>query len=290
MGFQDPGVLLLVVVGDVGRGNHDAWRPRGADLADGGRPGAADDEIRRRHELWHIEDILPHVELGILLQLQPLLADVGRHPPPAVGARGVDVVIAAVLGLQDHEAGDFFIHLPGAQAPPGRDDELLLPKPQRLAGGGAVAVEELAPHRRAGDDDLLGVGVVLLAVREGHHDPIHVLGHHAGGEAGHGVGFVHRRGDAQLGAHVERRVAGIAAGAHDDVGGKVPDDPLGLAHGAGHMAGGGDVVPDARRGELSLEVGDFNGLQVEALPGHQFIFHAVLGADEEDPAVRDALL
>ena len=202
----------------------------------------------------------------------------------------MDVVIAAVLGLQDHEAGDFFIHLPGAQAPPGRDDELLLPQPQRPPGGGAVAVEELASHRRAGDDDLLGVGVVLLAVREGHHDPIHVLGHHAGGEAGHGVGFVHRRGDAQLGAHVERRVAGIAAGAHDDVGGKVPDDPLGLAHGAGHMAGGGDVVPDARRGELSLEVGDFNGLQVEALPGHQFIFHAVLGADEEDPAVRDALL
>ena len=60
--------------------------------------------------------------------------------------------------------------------------------------------EKVLPHRRAGDDDLLRMAVVLAAFLKAHHHAPGIGLQHLGGEAGDHVGLVDRRGDAGLAA------------------------------------------------------------------------------------------
>ena len=100
---------------------------------------------------------------------------------------------------------------------------------------------------------------------------------------------MHAGGDAELRAHLERGEAGVAAGADDNVGLEVLQDPLRFGERRGHALHGHEIVPDGGGGQLSLVVGDLHGLQLEALARDELVFHAVLRADEEDLAVRLSL-
>ena len=287
--FQDPGVLFLVVVGDVGGGDDDAGHARGLDLVEGGRAGPGYDQVRRRHELGHVVDVFPHFQIGMGLQIHALLLHVVGHPPPAVGAGGVDVMPGgAVFALDGHEAGDDLVHFPGSEAAPGGQDQRALVQTEGLSGLVVPGVEELLPHGHAHDLDPVRVFIEIPALLEADHDPVRAVGGHAGGEARHGVGLVHGGGDAPLCPLPQHGVGGVAAGADDHIGLEVPDDRVGLSERAAQIVNVFQVVPDGPGGQLPLVAGDLQGLQREALPGDQLFLHALHSADEEDLSLRPA--
>ena len=194
-----------------------------------------------------------------------------------------------VFAFAAHELRDLLIHLPRAEAAPARDDQGLVAEAERLPGLLAFGVEEFLPHGRAGQEDLFGVGIVLAAGVEGDHDAAGRARDELRGEARDGVRLMHAGGDAELRAHLERGEAGVAASTDDDVGPEVLQDALRFGKRRGHALHGHEIVPDGGGGQLSLVVGDLHGLQLEALARDELVFHAVLRADEEDPAVRLAL-
>ena len=90
--FEHARVLFLMIVRHVRRRHHDAGRAAGADLGNGRRACAADDEVRRRQHLRHVIDIFPHVERRVRGKVDALLFDILRHPAPAERAGRVDVM------------------------------------------------------------------------------------------------------------------------------------------------------------------------------------------------------
>ena len=105
--------------------------------------------------------------------------------------------------------------------------------------------KKVAPHRRAGDYDALGVLIERAALLKAHHDAACVLFQHLGGEAGDHVGLVHRRGDAPQGGVLHHGVAGIAAGAHHQIRRKLPQDLVGSAPQDQEVCGAFQVVSQA---------------------------------------------
>ena len=97
-------------------------------------------------------------------------------------------------------------------------------------------------------------------------------------------------GDMELGSGLQHRVAHIAAGADDGVRLKVTDNGLGLPVGDSHVFQCCDIVRQCLKVLAPAQVGDFQGLDGIALPGHQVHLHFSLGAQKKKFAVRQQLL
>ena len=286
MALQQPRVLLLVVVGDVGGGHHHRGLPQRRQLADGGGSGAAQHHVRRRHHHVHVIDILPHVQprrFG-----QPPSAELLLHGVPAALAHGVNVAEGIPLTvLPAEEVHHALVHVAGAQASPkGYHKGRLVVKAQLFPRLLPAQAEEVPPHRRPGDGDALRVLIVLAAVLKAHHDDIRVVLQHPRGQAGHHVALVHRRGDVRPGRRLHHGIAGVAAGAHHQVGPEIPQDGPCLTPGGRQHPQGVQVVADARRVQLPLEAADLYGGVVVTRLGHQLPLHARGGAHEQHGGVR----
>ena len=202
----------------------------------------------------------------------------------------MDVAEGLGLALQLDETRDLLVHFPRAQAAPaGYDQLLILRKAELLARVVPLGVDKGLVHGHADGIDLGGVRVLLPALVEADQNAVHVLHDHAGGKTRHGVGLVHRGGDAQPRSLPQGREAGVAAGAQDHVRLKFLQDLTHPPLCAGELRQGADVVDDGLGRQAALKEGDIDGFKAEALPGNQFLLHALLRADEQDFTVRPAL-
>ncbi len=179
------------------------------------------------------------------------------------------------------------VHAGGAQGPPeGHQQGPAVVHAQLPLGLRLGQAEEVLPHRRAGDDDLLRVAVVLPAGLEAHHDPVREGLQHLGGEAGDHVGLVDRRGDAGLGGGLHHGEAGVAAGADDHVRRKRPQDGPGLPGGPHQIPHGDQVVPDLPGLQGPVEAGDVDRAEVVARLGDQVLFQSPLRPHEQELRLR----
>ena len=277
------------MVGHIGRGHHDDGLCHIGQLRYGGGAGPAQHQVRRGHDPGHIKNILPQVHLArgkVRGRLRQLFAHAGIvHLPGAV--QQMEALGSVQKGDQlRHDA----VHMARAQGAPHGDHQLfILGQTQLPLGLGLGIGRELAPHRGAGDDDLLRLGVILAALLKAHHDAVHQLGQHFGGQAGDGVALMDGGGNVELGSGLQHRVAHIAAGADDGVRLKVTDNGLGLPVGDNHVFQCCDIVRQCLKVLAPAQVGDFQGLDGIALPGHQVHLHFSLGAQKEKLAVRHQL-
>ena len=275
-----------MVVGDVGRRDQDAGRTGGGQLIAGRGTGTADDDVSRSHQGGHVVDVLADVDGGAVFKINALLLHQFGHPVLAEGAGGVDVVEGeAVFLLQDHQVSHGAVHSGCAQAAEGGNQQLLIGQAQFSTGSFPGGFQELLADGHAHDFNFLGLLVVLAALLEADQNAGGNVGSQLGGQAGNGVGFVDDGGDAQLGACVQRREAGVAAGTDDDVGTKFLDDFLAAGHSAQDALDGLGVLLDAGQAQGAAQAGAGQGLQLIARLGNQLLFHMALSADEEDVGV-----
>ena len=89
---------------------------------------------------------------------------------------------------------------------------------------------ELSAHRHPHDLHLFRVPVVADAFLKGHQHPAGLVRRQTGGDAGDGVALVDAGGNAHGLGGVQRREAGIAAGANDHVGLEFPENLLARLH------------------------------------------------------------
>src|SRR6267143_406870 len=231
----------LVVVSSVGKGDQDRRLLADGQLGDGGRAGAAEEQVGLRVGLGHVLDE------GRRLRVHAAASQ--RLIPPA------DLLQVLLAGLV-HDAQ------PRAQ----RGRELL----ERLRH---AEVQDVRALRPAGDEDrealpgrLLRVQVVVQKrapdrvaqqVRPGGREPGPRLveGDEAGprepaqgpvGEPGQGVLLLHRGGDTQKPRGHHHRAAGVSAHPHHHVRVESPEDPARLPQRAG------DAPQTAHRPERTL--------------------------------------
>ena len=128
--------------------------------------------------------------------------------------------------------------------------------------------------------------VVLAAVLKAHHDDAGVLLQHLCGQAGHHIALVYGGGDVRLSRRLHHGIAGVAAGAHHQVGLEIPQDGACLPPGGGQHPQGVQVVADALSVQLPLEAADLHGGVVVPRLGHQLPLHARGRAHEQHGGVR----
>ena len=148
----------------------------------------------------------------------------------------------------------------------------------------AGIVEEVPPHRRAGDHHPFRMGIVLPGVLKAHHDPVHHLGEHLGGEAGNCVGLVDGGGDTPPRRLLDHGIGGVAAGAHHQVGPEFIQNGPGLPPRLGQRNHGHDIVLDVLPFPGPVDGVHVDGAQLIALMGHQRPLHPVVRSGEENLA------
>ena len=280
-----------MVVGHVGGGDDDGRDPQGGDLADGAGPRPADHQVGGPHDDAHVLDVLPHVQIRVPAQVDAGRVQVLRHMAAAHLARPVDVVEGdAVPDLQGEELGGFPVHLLGPQAAPEGDDQgPAIVHAQPGLGLPPGQPEEVPPHRRAGDQDLVRVPVVFPALLEAHHDEVRVVLQKPGGEAGDGVGLVDGGGDAQLCRRPDHGVAGVAPGAHHQIRRKGLQQRTGLLWGAQEVAHRDQVVPQLPGPQGPVEAGHLHRPEGPARRLDQRPLDPPVGPHKQDLAVRPPL-
>ena len=202
----------------------------------------------------------------------------------------MDVVVAVLHALQLHELGDLFVHLPGAKAAPGGDDERLVVQTQGLSRVLPFGKNEFLSHRHADGDDPFCVFVFLAAFGKADQYLIYFITNQPRCQARNRVCLVEGGGDAVFDALTQNRIAGIAAGTQDHVGLIFLDDAVCPPQSATDDKNRLGVVPQGRRRQAAQIVGNMDCFDGKALPGHQFRLHTVVGADKQDLAVGLALL
>ena len=191
----------------------------------------------------------------------------------------------AVLPLLIEEVQHGLIHVAGAQtAPEGYHDGLPVVKGQLPPGLLRRFLEEVPPHRCTRHHDALRMPVVLAAVLKAHHDDVCVLLQHPGGQPRHGVALVYRRGDVGLRCGLHHGIAGVAAGAHHQIGSELLQDGLGRRAGAGQHPHGVEVVAHGLRAHGAAEAVHLHGGV-----GRQIPLHAVGCAHEQHGGLGVAL-
>ena len=168
-------------------------------------------------------------------------------------------------------------------APEGHHQRPVIGQAQLFPGLGTGQVKEVAPHRGAGDDDLAGAAIVLAALLKAHHDAVGGALQHFGGEARDHVGLVDRRGDAHAGGAFYHRIAGIAAGAHHQIGTEITENGPGTAAGPGQHGQGVQVVPQAAVAQGALKAAHGNAPEGVARLFHQVALHTVGSAHKQKP-------
>ena len=188
-------------------------------------------------------------------------------------------------GARDERRHDL-VHVRRTERAPDRHDQRLVRVEPELALGLRLgAGRERAAHRRAGDDDLFLLAVVLLALLEADEDAVDRAGEHLRRQAGHGVGLMHDGRDAELRRRLEHGVADVAAGADGDVGLKVLDDLARVLRRLPRIVQRAEVIRDLRWLEAAVDVRDLHGHDVVARTRDEVGLHLAVGADEEDAAV-----
>ena len=202
---------------------------------------------------------------------------------PIALSGGVDVMEGETgLLLLLKEVQHPFVHGRRAKtAPEGGYQRLIVGIAQLLTGLFLRQLKEIAPYRRTGDHHLVGVLVVAAAVLKAHHHAVHAVLQQLGGQAGDHVGFMYGGGDAVPGGGLYRRIAGIAAGAHHQIGLEAGNDGVGLPAGGHQRSGGLEVVAQPLRGQGTAEIADLHGGEVIARLFHKAPLHAVGGAHEQ---------
>ena len=197
----------------------------------------------------------------------------------------------SVPRLQAEEVQHMLVHESCAEtAPEGDGQRPVIGESQLLPGLLPGLAEEVAPHRCAGDHDLLRVLIVLAALLEAHHDAPGIALQHFSGETGDHVGLVDCRGDALLGGVFHHGIAGVAAGTHHQIGAEIPEDGTGSGSGQRQIFKAFHVVGDARRGQGPLEAGDLDGAEVVPRLFDESPLHATGRSHEQHPQIRMPLL
>ena len=208
--------------------------------------------------------------------------------PPLSG--GVDHAEGPVLHGQGDHGRHGLVHLRGAQAAPHGNHQLFPGSNTQLFSRCRLfPAGEIQPDRSAGDHHLVGMAVVSPGLLKAHHDPVCFILQHFGGKARLGVTLVDHGGNTQSRRSGEHRVAHIPSGADDHVRLEFTQNPLGRRDGADQLLRRLQVVGNALRRETPAQIGNGNGADLVALPGHQLRFHFPLRADEQDAAVRHYL-
>ena len=287
---QHPGVFLLVVGRYIGGGHQHRRLGDGGQLRDGGGTRPAQHQVGRRHNQGHIIDILPHLNAAAL-QLQPLPGNCLYHPA-VIPARTVDMVPRRTgVTLVGDKVYHLMVHsLRPKGTPVGQQQGAVVRKPQLLPGLLAGVLEEISPHRSAGDHHLRGVVVVAAALLKANHHPVYHLGQGLGGQAGHRIGLMHRGRDPPLGRRIHNGVRGISPRTHHQVGLELIQNGFRLSPRLLHIDQRPQVVGDVRRSQGAVEVGDGHRLDAVALLGHQTGLHPPIGPHKEDLRPRLSLL
>ena len=196
----------------------------------------------------------------------------------------------AIFSLLLEEVQHGLIHMAGAQTPPkGYHNRPPVVKAQLLPRLLRRFGEEVAPHRGAGDHDALRVAVVLPAVLKPHHDDVCEILQHLGGQAGHRIAFMHRRGNVGQRRRPYHGEAGVAAGTHHQIGLELPQDGLGGLPRANQRTYCVEVVAHRLRLHGAAEAADLYGGVVVACLGRQLPFHAVGRTHEQHGGLGIAL-
>ena len=187
--------------------------------------------------------------------VHPVVLHPSGHPFLTEAARGVNVVEGEAVGLlQRHHIGNGFVHDLGALRAKGGDHHLT-GKAQSLTGLFSGGEQELLAHRHSNDLHPFRVLIVLDAFFKSHQHPGGPAGCQLGGHAGNRVALVDTGGDVHRLGGVQCREAGVAAGADNRVGLKVPDDFPALAHRAQNALHGVDILFQARQIQLPAQAG-----------------------------------
>ena len=166
---------------------------------------------------------------------------------------------------------------------------MLLSQPQLLPGLLPGQVEKILLQGHAHHLYLLGVAVVGDALIKGHQHPAGPVGRHFRGQPRQGIALVDAVGNSHALGGIQCREAGIAAGADDHIGLKLPVNFFTGTDGGEDALDGVDIFLDGCPVFPPAQAGAGQALQVKACLGHQLFFHVAGGADEEDFAVRIAL-
>ena len=217
-----------MVVGHIGGGHNDRRLADSGELGQGGGPAPAQHQVRGHHHRGHVIDVLPQLDLR--RQGDPRQ---GLLHGPIVPPRPVDVVEGGSLpDSPADEIGHIAVHHLRPQAAPiGQDQGPVIPDAQGVPGLLPGQAEEFPPDRGPGDHHPVRVMVVLPGVLIAHHHPVGHLGQPLGGQAGHRVGLVHRRGDAPAGGLMHHGIGGISPRPHHQVRLKAVQNPGGLLFG-----------------------------------------------------------
>ena len=122
---------------------------------------------------------------------------------------------------------------------------------------------------------------MLAALLKAHHDLVHILGQHLGGQAGLRIGLVDGGRNAPAGGLPHHGVGGVAAGAYHQIGPEFVQNGPGLPLGAAQVLERRQVMFDRRAAEGAVKAGDGDRLDRIALPGHQRGLHTAVGAHKE---------
>ena len=160
----------------------------------------------------------------------------------------------AVGLLQYHHVGNGLVHHLGSLAAESGDYQRL-GNTQSLPGLLLGGKEEFLAHGHSHHLHLLRVLVVLHTFLEGHQHPGSPAGSHFGGYTGNGIALVDTGGDFHTLGGIQRRKAGVAAGADHRVGLKVPENPFAFANGTQHTLYGMKVLLQSRGVQLPAQAG-----------------------------------
>ena len=220
-------------------------------------------------------------------QVYPILFDQFRHPLPAKAAGGVDVVegIARFL-FQNEQVCHDLVHVLGPQASESGKHHEFIRQAQLLPGFLFVIVDKALLYRHAHHFDFLGVIIMAHTFLKGYQHPAGPFGDHLGGHTGNGVGLMDTGGNAHFATGVKGREAGVAAGADDHIGLKLPEDSFALLYRLQHAVDGMDVLLETGKILFPAQTGAGQGFQFKARLGYQFFFHMAYGPDKQHPAVR----
>ena len=269
-----------MVLGRIGRRHHNGGLAGGAQFGQC-TAAAADHQIGLCQHFIHIIDVLTQVNVLAGFQIHTLGCDLLLHPAVLAAAGGMDVVKARRLGVTEDEILHLLIHILCADAAPeGHHQRHSVVKQRRVAA--LIAADDLLADGTAGNFNALGGLHVLGSLGKVQHDAVHLAGQLLDGDAGHGIDLQHGGLDTALGRCIDHGKAGIAAGAHDDVGFQFPNDLFAALNGLPRVHQRLGILhhtADALAAGQTLQGEGINGI---ARTLHQFFFDVTGAAEKPD--------
>ena len=212
------------------------------------------------------------------------------HFLPAERADGVDVMERLLCRLKIKKLRRDAVHVPRAEAAPeGNDERAAVVHAELFLGLRLRLREEVAAHRRTGDDHAVLVLIIPPAVLKADKNAVAMVLEQSGRQPRNGVRLVHRRRNAARVAVAHDGIARVAARTDNEVGLKFIENGVRLTLRVHQIAHGDEVMAQLLRPKGAVEGRDVDRAERIGRVRDQVALQSALRADEEDAGLRVSL-